>query len=101
EKPLQTMGFRFETRDLPFRILSQTNFYPSLLQIYGKELLRYLYQHHEQVFDLQQSPPYLIKSQHLQAAYGSQSLRDNIRQKFKFTLQLDQRYEVIVYAIAH
>src|SRR5690606_13576861 len=32
EKPFETMGFRFESRDLPFRILSQTNFYPSLLQ---------------------------------------------------------------------
>ncbi len=101
EKPFETMGFRFESRDLPFRILSQTNFYPSLLQIYGKELLRYLYQHHEQVFDTNCSPPYMIKTHHLQKAYQSQTLRDNIRQKFQYTLQLDQRYEVIVYAIAH
>ncbi len=101
ERPFETMGFRFESRDLSFRILSQTNFYPSLLQIYGKELLRYLYQNHEQAFDPNLSPPYFIKSQHLQKAYQSQTLRNTIREKFKYTLQLDQRYEVIVYAIAH
>lgn len=101
EKPFETMGFRFESRDLPFRILSQTNFYPSLLQIYGRELLRYLYQHHEQVFDANCSPPYMIQADHLQKAYQSQTLRNTIREKFKYTLQLDQRYEVIVYAIAH
>ena len=40
--PLQSVGYHFEPQDLSTRILAQTNYYPSLIQLYGAELVRHL-----------------------------------------------------------
>jgi hypothetical protein len=51
--------------------------------------------------DIRTSPPYAITSQHVEEAYRSRDLRKAIRDRFEWTLQLDQRYEVIAYAMAY
>ena len=45
-------------------------------------------------------PPYSITEKHVQDVYQSKVLRDIILDKFKLTLRLDLRYEVITYVIA-
>lgn len=42
ERPAASLGYRFESPDLVTRILSQTNYYPSLIQLYCSHLLRYV-----------------------------------------------------------
>ena len=91
--PLQSVGFHFEPQDLSTRILAQTNYYPSLIQLYGAELVRHLRNSGRNV-------PYGISDEDIAAAYRSTALRDAIRQRFQLTLQLDPRYEVIAYALA-
>ncbi|OQX01537.1 MAG: hypothetical protein BWK80_59735, partial [Desulfobacteraceae bacterium IS3] len=100
-EPLSQCGFRFEPRDLIMRILSQTNFYPSLIQLYCSQVLRHINDPRVRVFNPDESPPYILKSGHVEGAYQSQGLRKAIRDRFIWTLQLDKRYEVIAYSIAY
>lgn len=101
ERPLATLGYNFETPDLVTRILWQTNYYPSLIQLYGNHLLKHLMDmRHAATFDSKNSPPYVITSKHVDEVYLSHDLRKAIRDRLIWTLQLDQRYEVIAYAMA-
>ncbi|NET25872.1 AAA family ATPase [Okeania sp. SIO1I7] len=101
QRPLANLGYRFESPDLIFRILSQTNYYPSLIQLYCKQLLEHINNPDFESFDAKSSPPYKIASERVKEAYENQKLRQAIRDRFELTLGLDKRYEVIAYAIAY
>lgn len=92
EKPFAELGYFFEPH-LVTRILSQTNYYPSLIQLYCSYLLR-------EVRNRADTVPYKITSTHLEEVYRNQKLREAIRYRFFLTLLLDDRYEVIAYIIA-
>ncbi len=91
--PLESVGFHFEPQDLSTRILAQTNYYPSLIQLYGAELVRYL---RESVTIV----PYGITDEDIGRVFRRGTLRSAIRERFQLTLQLDPRYEVVAYALA-
>lgn len=91
-EPLQTVGCQFESDELSTRILAQTNYFPSLIQLYGAELVRRLR-------DSTKTFPYVIGDDDINTTYSSQDLNTAIRERFLLTLQLDQRYEVIAYAL--
>jgi hypothetical protein len=98
EFPLQTLGYEFEAgTDLITRILSQTNYYPSLLQIYCSKLLSHV---NSRPTGMTNIPPYIITSNQVDEVYHRADLRELIRDRFKLTLQLDQRYEVIANVLA-
>lgn len=101
ENPLLSIGCHFESPDLVTLILSQTNYYPSLIQLYCAQLLRHVMNTHRNAFDSKNNPPYTITSQDVTEVYMSQELRHSIRQRFNWTLQLDQRYEVIAHSVAY
>ena len=92
-EPLRTVGCRFEKEELATRVLAQTNYYPSLIQLYGEKLVRHLR-------DSKKPFPYVVTSDDLTAVYRAAGLRDAMRLRFRWTLQLDQRYEVVAYAVA-
>ena len=101
EDTLGGLGFRFASPDLVTRILSQTNYYPSLLQLYCHELLRLLTDTNAPGgLDPRTGPPRVISARHVDDAYSRQGLRKAIEDRFSWTLQLDQRYEVIALTIA-
>ena len=100
EGPLAAVGYRFESPDLVTRILSRTNYYPSLIQLYCNQLLRHVTDTRSALFDQRTSPPYVIRSRHVDDAYQNQELRKAIRDRFLWTLDLDPRYRVIAFAIA-
>ncbi|MDE0511472.1 MAG: hypothetical protein OXI88_06800 [Gammaproteobacteria bacterium] len=95
-QPLLMSGYRFKEDSLVTRILAQTNYYPSLIQLYGSALIK-------EMRDKQISgaPLYEIDDTILAQTYQNTNLRELIRQRFHLTLQLDSRYEVIAYAIAN
>ncbi len=101
ERPLASLGYRFKSPDPITRILSQTNYYPSLIQLYCDQLLKHITNPDATTFEPQTTPPYVITSRHVEEAYQSQDLRQAIRDRFKLTLGLDKRYEVIAYSIAY
>jgi len=97
-RPIEAAGFKFEERSLVMRILAQTNYYPSLIQLYCSQLLRHLrdtkLRHRDFV-----GPRFKIDEADIESVFAGRPLRDAIRSKFRLTLQLDDRYEVIAYAI--
>ena len=98
EKPLRTLGYRFDDRSLVETILFQMNSYPNLIQLFCNELLRYLW---KTPFPINKTPPYIILEKHIEEVYQSQDLRSQILERFKWTLDLDKRYRFIAYKIAY
>ncbi|MBR8839969.1 MAG: hypothetical protein DSM106950_39720 [Stigonema ocellatum SAG 48.90 = DSM 106950] len=98
--PLASIGYEISD-DLVTRILSQTNYYPSLIQLYCQKLLKDVNENHLRKFDSKNTPPYQITDRQVYETYQSQNFRARIRERFIWTLQLDQRYEVIAYSIAY
>ncbi len=95
-EPLLASGYRFSDENLVTRILAQTNYYPSLIQLYGAALIKGMCAER-----VKGSPLYEINESILEETYQNTSLREVIRSRFHLTLQLDPRYEVIAYSIAY
>jgi hypothetical protein len=97
-RPIEAAGYEFEDRSLIMRVLAQTNYYPSLIQLYCTQLLRHLREtkmHRRGV----PGPRFRIEEADIESVFSGRALRDAIRAKFRLTLQLDDRYEVIANAI--
>jgi hypothetical protein len=97
EKPFWSLGFRFESPDLVTRILSRTNYYPSLIQLYCNQIYQSL---KLDTACLRNGPPYVITAKHVEDAYFSRQFENAIREKFELTLNLDPRYRVLALIIA-
>ena len=99
-RPLEMLGYRFESSDVINRILSHTNYYPSLIQLFCWHLLEYLNDTTRVNFNHHKSPPYVITRQHVEDAFQKRELRRAIADRFKWTLDLDARYRLIALLIA-
>lgn len=100
EIPFRHMGYELQPTDLWMRILSYTNYYPSLIQVFCKHLLEYLHNRDRTAFNFQACPPYPITTQQIEDVYQSEKLQGEIRDKFELTLGLDERYRLIALCIA-
>jgi len=96
--PMAAAGFQFDSIMLVVRILAQTNYYPSLIQLYCSHLIKHMLGRMKT--QSLTGPRYLITDDDLRKVYSSDALRNEIRAKFRLTLQLDPRYEVLAYALA-
>lgn len=95
-RPMAAMGFTFE--DPPAqtaRILAATNSVPSLLQLFGRELIEDLTQR-----AIGSGPPQPVTDEDITRVLDNQHLADLFRSKYALTLNLDHRYQVIVHTIA-
>ena len=99
-EPLAAAGYFFESADLPARILAQTNYYPNLIQIYCDELLKYMQQRSRVLFPSDKTPPCIIGAKILEDVYERHELREELRLRFKWTLELDRRFELIANILA-
>ncbi|MGN6201856.1 MAG: hypothetical protein ACTHNY_05570 [Solirubrobacterales bacterium] len=95
-KPLETLGFKFENPDLPSRILTATNYLPSLIQLFCSELV----DHMLGKSCGKSSPPYLVTSADVEAVYQTPRVVEEMRTRFHLTANLDPRYRVIANAVA-
>ena len=98
-KPLEAAGYFFEDESLVSQILAQTNYYPSLIQIYCNNLLDYLTDH-PAIFQ-GEVPPNTVTANHLEGAYRVQGIEKEIRDRFDLTLQLDPRFRLIALLVAY
>lgn len=96
--PLEACGYRFEPSRLMLSVLARTNYYPSLLQIYGDALATRLSEpaRRRSLSDLPVAHPDLLAELHRDRNFQSE-----IRKRFVWTLELDPRYETIAYALAY
>lgn len=99
-QPLEAAGFYFESPEAVSLILALTNYYPSLIQLFCHHLLLDLRANYFTRFPKRNTtPPCVITSQHVHAVYASK-VRQAIQEKFRLTLDLDKRYELIAYLLA-
>lgn len=98
--PLLAAGYELASPDLATRILAQTNYYPVLIQLYGEELIRVMNDATGRRPELAKGPRYVVTGATIDDTYRKKSLRDAIRLRLQYTLQLDPRYEVIAYTLA-
>lgn len=93
-QPLLASGYRFKHDRQVTRILAQTNYYPSLIQLYGSALVKTM-------CSKRRAGPPLYEVDEFVLDYLDKDLREMVHSRFRWTLQLDPRYEVIAFTIAH
>ena len=95
EMPMRAAGFRFGSVDAPYEILSYVNHYPSLMQVYGQQLIEHLHSS-----DIETDGPlWKIPDEMLFQGEGFKNIESEIRDKFRLTLNLDGRYRVIAHVL--
>nr|WP_296957231.1 hypothetical protein [uncultured Mediterraneibacter sp.] len=105
EVPLSYLGFRFpkdnNTEVLISTIFGTTNYFPGLLQLYCKKLIEAL-QRDYVGYSENDTPPYIVKKDHIKKILAEQSLQEEIRSKFFITLKEgdDDYYYIIALLVA-
>ena len=98
-QPFEIMGYRFESLDLIIQILAETNYYPSLIQLFCMKLHEYLLSPggmSRRSGDL----PVTIQLKDINAVLNDLALKESISERFMWTLELDHRYKAIALSIA-
>ena len=96
--PLEALGYRFTSADSIIRIAAETNYYPALAQQFCKELLRTM-RETENASD-EDGPPFFIRPSIVDRVFNARETRNRVRNLFRWTIQLDPRYEFLAYLIA-
>lgn len=100
ERPLRALGYRFgedpqnEDTSILLHILSYTNYHPGLIQLFGREMVDRLRASRRPGL-----PPFGITRTDVEAVYRNPDVRQAVRDRFNWTLALDERYEVITLAM--
>lgn len=97
-QPFEVMGYRFESLDVIIRILAETNYYPSLIQVFCKSLHNYLTANLRDKKNT--SLPAVIYMENIEDVLNDLALKEEISQRFMWTLNLDERYKAIALSIA-
>jgi hypothetical protein len=95
--PLHALGFVFEKTGLILRILSQANYHPGLIQIFCHRLIEKMYikwgnRASDQIVRT-------IDIDDLLTIERDPNFIEDIRNRFDWTLDLDDRYKVLVYSL--
>jgi len=94
--PMNALGYRFSSPELVWRLLLFTNYQASLVQIMCEALVREL--------SRRKLPPgggrILVTSEDIESVYAKREVRDLIVQRFRWTINLDNRYRVIALVVA-
>lgn len=93
EEPLQALGFRLDDATT-LRILSYTNYHPGLIQLFCMELLRLLQSRFKAGL-----PPYDVGQEIVESVYRNPDVYRNIKERFDWTLALDQRYQAVAWSL--
>ena len=104
ERPLRACGFTFDPAQrsqIITRVLARTNYYPSLIQLFCQKLVEHCFNTGRNRFDQRNSPPWRLTLDHIKAAEKLEAVRQSIREKFILTLDLDKRFRLIAFLMAH
>jgi hypothetical protein len=95
--PLAAMGFEFDKREDVWRILTFTNYYPVLIQIFCKELLSLIHDQAQKTGQL----PGPIGTALVERALRSSDIRNKLYETFYATIgHIEGRYELLTYILA-
>lgn len=103
-KPLSYLGFEVCNQDIISTILAQTNYFPGLIQYYGKNLVESVRsQYKSQLFNDCNTPPYPLDESYLKDLLKDEKFRHKIDDMFMITLELDKDnyYAIIALVVAY
>ncbi|MFS1524061.1 hypothetical protein ACL7TT_08105 [Microbulbifer sp. 2304DJ12-6] len=93
-EPLRAAGYRFANAHVANRILAITNRHPGLIQIFCHQLINYLSANRRADVG-----SVIINDEEITNVGKTKEVMSLIRKRFDMTLNLDQRYLVIIYSI--
>ncbi|HEV8715618.1 MAG TPA: hypothetical protein VGX03_22670 [Candidatus Binatia bacterium] len=93
-EPFAALGYRFVEEAAVLRILSYTNYYPGLVQLFCHELLTRLQERPDG-----DPPPYPVEQSDVEDIFRNRKVRDSIREQFEATLALDPRYQALTWSM--
>lgn len=95
--PMYALGFTFEDEETMWRLLLFTNYQASLIQIICEALIT----HMAGAATLEVAGGRMvITNRHVDEVYAKRQVRDNIAQRFRWTINLDARYRMIALVAA-
>ena len=99
-KPLRYLGFRIDRYPHLETILTNTNYYPGILQFFGYILVETLTGQYAKYYRAADgNPPFTLRDDQLGAVMNSADLNKSIKDKFRWSLELDPRYFMIARCI--
>ncbi|MFC5922820.1 hypothetical protein [Micromonospora vulcania] len=93
--PMETLGITIEADELVHRVLAYCNYQPKLLQLVGEALVRESLSRRGA-----EGPNYLIRDEDLERVFGSDTVKQKVRETVQLTLNLDSRYKLIALVVA-
>lgn len=99
-QPLRYLGFSTDQTSYLETILTNTNYFPGILQFFGYTLVANVHSEYIRYYSKDKNPPFNLQEQMLGDIMNSTDLNDSIRQRLCATLDLDARYFAIARCIA-
>lgn len=100
-RPLTYLGFQVDRSPHLETILTSTNYYPGILQFFGYTLVETMTkQYGDYCRAADGNPPYTLHREQLGAIMNRSDLNNSIKEKFRWSLELDPRYFMIARCIA-
>ncbi len=99
-KPLRYLGFQIDRYPHLETILTNTNYYPGILQFFGYILVDTLTSQYSRYYHAADgNPPFTLQDEQLGAVMNSADLNKSIKDKFRWSLELDPRYFMLARCI--
>lgn len=99
-RPLRYLGFRISNESHVDTILTNTNYYPGIIQFFGYTLVQTLATHYTQYYDaVRGNPPFELHDDQLASIMNSRDLNRNIKDRLRWTLEMDNRYYMLARCI--
>ena len=99
-RPLNYLGFQIDRYPHLETILTNTNYYPGILQFFGYMLVQTLTGQYSKYYHaVDGNPPFTLQDEQLGSVMNSSDLNKSIKDKFRWSLELDSRYFMIARCI--
>ncbi len=99
-RPLSYLGFQIDRYPHLETILTNTNYYPGILQFFGYMLVQTLTGQYSRYYHAADgNPPFTLQDEQLGSVMNSSDLNRSIKDKFRWSLELDSRYFMIARCI--
>lgn len=100
-RPLSYLGFQVDRSRNLETILTKTNYYPGILQFFAYILVETLTGQYSKYYRANAgNPPYTLQDNQLGDIINSSDMNKSIKDKFRWSLELDPRYFMIARCIA-
>ena len=96
--PMRALGFQFGSPELVLRILSTVNYHPGLIQIFCYRLLSRFYEKAGRQKKAERAVRTITRDD-IREIERTRDLIDDIRDRFDWSLDLDDRYKLLTYAL--